>query len=105
MWNFETIDSADISDESATFEIEPMSEIKVGHNVCFKSLVRSVDPETINLWYGQDASGAIWKIDIVVSHTVSVMCDSVCVWGGGVLLLGEGGGTLQVQFLHAVSIG
>ena len=48
VWNFETIDSADISDE------------------------RSVDPDTPNLWYGQDASGAIWKIDIVVSHTVSL---------------------------------
>ncbi len=71
MWNFETIDSADISDESTTFEIEPMIEIRVGSNVCFKSLVRSVDPDMPNLWYGQDASGAIWKIDIVVSHTVS----------------------------------
>lgn len=72
MWNFETIDSADISEEGGTFELEPMTEIKVGSNVCFKSLVRSVDPDTPNLWYGQDASGAIWKIDIVVSHTVSI---------------------------------
>ena len=71
MWNFETIDSADITDDNTTFELHPMTEIKVGNNVCFKSLVRSVDPDTPNLWYGQDASGAIWKIDIVVSHTVS----------------------------------
>ncbi len=71
VWNFETIDSADISDESTTFEIEPMTEIRVGSSVCFKSLVRSVDPDMPTLWYGQDASGAIWKIDIVVSHTVS----------------------------------
>ena len=70
MWNFETIDSADISDESATFEIEPLTEIRVGNSVCFKSLVHSVDPDMPNLWYGQDASGAIWKIDVVVSHTV-----------------------------------
>ena len=72
MWNFETIDSADISDDNTTFEIEPLTEVKVGSGVCFKNLVRSVDPDTTNIWYGQDASGAIWKIDIVVSHTVSV---------------------------------
>ena len=72
VWDFETIDSADISDENATFELEPMLEIKVGSSVCFKSLTRSVDPDTPTLWYGQDASGAIWAIDIVVSHTVSI---------------------------------
>lgn len=73
MWNFETIDSADILDgnTNTTFEIEPLTEIKVGSGVCFKNLVRSVDPDMTNIWYGQDASGAIWKIDIVVSHTVS----------------------------------
>ena len=36
-----------------------------------KTLSRSVDPDMPTLWYAQDAGGAIWKIDIVVSHTVS----------------------------------
>lgn len=36
-----------------------------------KTLSRSVDVDTPTLWYAQDAGGAIWKIDIVVSHTVS----------------------------------
>ena len=43
----------------------------MGNNVCLKSMVRSMDPHISTLWYGQDAAGAIWKIDIVVSHTVS----------------------------------
>ena len=45
---------------------------KVGHhNVSIKSLAKSVDPDTPTLWYAQDAAGAIWRIDIVASHTVS----------------------------------
>ena len=43
---------------------------QVGHDVSIKSLARSVDPDTPTLWFAQDANGAIWKIDIVVSHTV-----------------------------------
>lgn len=45
--------------------------MQVGSDVSLKSLARSVDPGTPNLWYAQDAGGAIWKVDIVVSHTVS----------------------------------
>ena len=29
VWDFETIDSADIMDENVTFEMEPLTEIKV----------------------------------------------------------------------------
>ncbi len=47
------------------------SSQQVGHDVSIKSLTRSVDPATPTLWYAQDAAGAIWKIDITVSHTVS----------------------------------
>ena len=35
-----------------------------------KSLTRSTDPNTPTIWYAQDAKGSIWKLDIVVSHTV-----------------------------------
>ena len=71
------------------FEIDPLVEIKVifvtirkhfktytrcvqvGNDVSIKSMARSVDPDTPTLWFAQDACGAIWKIDTVVSHTVS----------------------------------
>ena len=46
------------------------SALQVGNDVSIKSLARSVDPDTPTLWYAQDAGGAIWKIDIAVSHTV-----------------------------------
>ena len=87
VWDFESIDSADITDKKATFEIEPMVEIKVGSEVSLKSLARSVDADTPTLWYGQDAAGAIWKMDIVVSHTVSegslgVVWLCLCWWIG-----------------------
>ena len=103
VWDFETIDNADIMDENVTFEMEPLTEIKVtillihvqiaslcvihsfvlsiysmfnqvGHDVSLKTLSRSVDPDTPTLWYAQDAGGAMWKIDIVASHTVSTVC-------------------------------
>ena len=47
--------------------------LQVGNDVSLKSLARSVDPDTPTLWYAQDAGGAVWKIDIVVSHTVSLI--------------------------------
>ncbi len=45
---------------------------KVGSDVNLKSLCRSNDPDMPTIWYGQDANGAIWKLDIVASHTVSI---------------------------------
>ena len=72
------------------FEMEPLTEIKVlillqciammmvhdtytqvGSDVSLKSLTRSADINNPHLWYAQDSNGAIWRIDIVVSHTVS----------------------------------
>lgn len=44
---------------------------QVGHDVSLKTLCRSADPDTPTLWYAQDAAGAIWKVDITASHTVS----------------------------------
>ena len=81
MWDYETIDNADITEDSSVFEMEPLTEIRVGSNVNVKSLVRSTDPDTPTLWYAQDANGAIWKVDVIVSHTVSGLvyaCTYVC---------------------------
>ena len=47
-----------------------MRYIQVGSDVSLKSLTRSADINNPHLWYAQDSNGAVWKIDIVVSHTV-----------------------------------
>lgn len=90
VWDFETIDNADISEDNTVFEMEPLTEIKVsllvihfiighvimpqiGSDVSLKSLTRSADINNPHLWYAQDFNGAIWKIDIIVSHTVSII--------------------------------
>ena len=33
VWDFETIDNADITDENVTFEMDPLAEIKVGESI------------------------------------------------------------------------
>ncbi|XP_030833850.1 cilia- and flagella-associated protein 44 isoform X2 [Strongylocentrotus purpuratus] len=69
VWDFESIDTADSMDESGVFEMEPMNDLKVGNDVHLMSMVKSVDPEVQSLWYGQDANGGIWKLDLSFSHT------------------------------------
>jgi WD40 repeat protein len=69
VWDFETIDNADITDDNAVFEMDPLTEIRVGHDVSLKTLARSADPDAPTLWYAQDAAGAIWRVDITSSHT------------------------------------
>ena len=49
-----------------------VTHTQVGSDVSLKSLTRSADTNNPHLWYAQDSNGAIWKIDIVVSHTVSI---------------------------------
>lgn len=54
MWDFESIDTADATDDSATFEMEPMNELKVGHDVNLKSILKCTDAENeITVWYAQ----------------------------------------------------
>nr|XP_006820617.1 PREDICTED: WD repeat-containing protein 52-like [Saccoglossus kowalevskii] len=69
VWDFETIDTADAPEESGSFEMEPMNELKVGNDVSLRSMVKSVDPEAQSLWYAQDSNGGIWKLDLTFSHT------------------------------------
>ena len=45
--------------------------VQVGSDVSVKYLSRSNDPETPTLWFAQDSKGAIWKVDIDPSYTVS----------------------------------
>jgi hypothetical protein len=53
VWDFETIDTADITDESAIFEMEPMNELKVGNGVQLQSIVKSADSEEPTMWFAQ----------------------------------------------------
>ncbi|KAK2818850.1 hypothetical protein Q5P01_024411 [Channa striata] len=65
-WDFESIDTAD--SDSSKFEMEPMNEMVVGHNVCLTSVVRSSVPDSF-IWFAQDSSGAIWKLDLSFTYT------------------------------------
>jgi len=53
VWDFETIDTADVTEEADLFEMDPMNELRVGNNVQLKSIVKSVDPEEHTVWYAQ----------------------------------------------------
>ncbi|XP_052720233.1 cilia- and flagella-associated protein 44-like isoform X2 [Crassostrea angulata] len=70
VWDFESVDTADVADESGLFEMEPMNELRVGHDVQLKSILKSTDAENeVTIWYAQDANGGIWKLDLTFSHT------------------------------------
>ena len=54
VWDFETIDTADQTDDSGLFEMEPMNELRVGHDVQLYTIVKSVDEENEpTIWYAQ----------------------------------------------------
>ena len=63
VWDFETIDTAEPSEEGVKLEIEPLNELKVGHNVSMKSMVKDFADES-TIWYAQDSNGAIWQLDL-----------------------------------------
>ncbi|XP_069562406.1 cilia- and flagella-associated protein 44 [Brachyistius frenatus] len=67
-WDFERINTADSSSDSSRFEIEPINEMVLGHNVCLSSVVRSSLPDSF-IWFAQDSSGAIWKLDLSFTNT------------------------------------
>nr|XP_057920871.1 cilia- and flagella-associated protein 44-like isoform X2 [Doryrhamphus excisus] len=67
-WDFETIDSADSSSENSKFEMEPMTELVVGHQVCLSSIVKSSKPDS-NVWFAQDTNGSIWKVDLSFTYS------------------------------------
>ena len=54
MWDFEAVDTADVTDETGMFEMEPMNELKVGDGVQLKTILKSLDPENEpTIWYAQ----------------------------------------------------
>ncbi|XP_048201777.1 cilia- and flagella-associated protein 44 [Perognathus longimembris pacificus] len=67
IWDFETIDTADIVDDSGLLEIEPINELVVDKNVKLYSMIK-MDEIGSNFWLAQDANGAIWKLDLSFSN-------------------------------------
>ena len=66
VWDFETIDTAEPSEEGVKLEIEPLNELKVGNNVALRSMVKDFSEES-TIWYAQDSHGGIWKLDLSFS--------------------------------------
>ncbi|XP_068733143.1 cilia- and flagella-associated protein 44-like isoform X1 [Montipora capricornis] len=71
VWDFESIDNADTTEEGQLFEMDPMYELKVGTDVKLMSMVKAVNTEA-PIWYAQDAAGGIWKLDLSFTHTSHV---------------------------------
>ncbi|XP_052253766.1 cilia- and flagella-associated protein 44-like isoform X2 [Dreissena polymorpha] len=72
VWDFEAIDTADTTDDTGMFELDPMNELKVGTDVQLKMIIKSIDGENEpTIWYAQDANGGIWRLDLSFSHTSS----------------------------------
>ncbi|XP_036303112.1 cilia- and flagella-associated protein 44 [Pipistrellus kuhlii] len=67
IWDFETIDTADVIDDTGLLEIEPINELQVDKNVKLFSMIKMNDAGS-NFWLAQDASGAIWKLDLSFSN-------------------------------------
>ncbi|XP_054433278.1 cilia- and flagella-associated protein 44 [Pteronotus mesoamericanus] len=67
IWDFETIDTADIIDETGLLEIEPINELQVDKNVKLFSMIKMNETGS-NVWLAQDSSGAIWKLDLSFSN-------------------------------------
>ncbi|XP_030059762.1 cilia- and flagella-associated protein 44 [Microcaecilia unicolor] len=66
-WDFETLDAVESVDETGVVEMEPMNELLVGKNVNLFSMVKSHERYS-PIWYAQDASGGIWKLDLSFSN-------------------------------------
>ncbi|XP_067402528.1 LOW QUALITY PROTEIN: cilia- and flagella-associated protein 44 [Emydura macquarii macquarii] len=67
VWDFETIDAADSVDDTGLLEMEHMNELLVGKNVNLSSIMKIHDLGQ-PIWYAQDSSGAIWKLDLSFSN-------------------------------------
>jgi hypothetical protein len=69
VWDFESVDTADVADESGLFEMEPMNELRVGHDVHLKSILKSTDAENeITVWYAQ-----VGGLDIVILARITTL--------------------------------
>ncbi|KAM6447444.1 cilia- and flagella-associated protein 44 isoform 1-T1 [Liasis olivaceus] len=67
VWDFETIDTADVVDDTGLVEMEHINELLVGKNVHLNFMMK-IHERGEPYWYAQDFSGAIWKLDLSFSN-------------------------------------
>ena len=75
VWDFETIDNAEVTDESGLFEMEPMNELKVGNNVALKSIVKCPDEEEPTIWFAQVSADD--KVPALLTYIISFTCSTL----------------------------
>ncbi|XP_051813628.1 cilia- and flagella-associated protein 44-like isoform X2 [Acanthochromis polyacanthus] len=66
-WDYELISGADCDTDSGRFEMEPLNEMVIGHNICISSMVKSSLSDSF-VWFAQDSNGKIWKLDLSFSN-------------------------------------
>ncbi|XP_070606132.1 cilia- and flagella-associated protein 44 isoform X2 [Erythrolamprus reginae] len=67
VWDFETIDTADVVDDTGLVEMEHINELLVGKNVILNFMMK-IHERGEPYWYAQDFNGAIWKLDLSFSN-------------------------------------
>mgnify|MGYP000487561101 CR=1 FL=1 len=60
VWDLDAIDQADTTEDSTTFDLDPMNALKVTDAEITSMIMSSDDDST---WYAQDQRGAIWELD------------------------------------------
>jgi len=76
VWDFETVDSADITGEMECFEMEPMNELKVGPDVQLRCIVKSCDHDEASIWYAQVDNLLSASCNVLVTYSVFIyLCE------------------------------
>ncbi|UJR37290.1 hypothetical protein I4U23_029999 [Adineta vaga] len=66
VWDFETIDTAEATDEGSKMEMDPLNELRVGTDSKLMGITHGV-ADDMSVWFAQDAKGYIWKLDLTFS--------------------------------------
>ncbi|EGD81535.1 hypothetical protein PTSG_02254 [Salpingoeca rosetta] len=72
VWDFETLDGADRPHDSPYFAMEPLYERRLAPDAHVRSLAKSLElgeEDTETVYYAQDVTGRIWKVDLSPSPT------------------------------------
>jgi WD40 repeat protein len=72
IWDFEALDAADRPHDSPYFELEPIAERKLGHQVHIRSLAQTEElgeDGGKTIYFAQDADGGLWRVDLAHAPT------------------------------------
>ncbi|CAH8561841.1 unnamed protein product [Heterobilharzia americana] len=69
-WDFETIDTAECSEEGALYELEPMNELRVGTKSRLMHIIKIPIPDS-TMWYAQDSDGEEFHANDIVDCVTS----------------------------------